>query len=184
MSILSETLYFLEDEAIERFAITLIRRNVAELVEVAVISETDEGGWLTLRMTTVAGEVYYREVNQEGSWSTLFTAEQWELQSVHIEFFEGKIEVPMAAASILAEASIPEIVDYEVIEDFDVEIFSLDSIFLHNPMVLFLRIEVASREVYYLGFDESGYLQVVRRNGIDGEDLYSPHKPGWIHLAE
>ena len=184
VSILSEILYFLERGIIEAFAIELAHRNALELTEVIIISEPDEDGWLTLELKTADGEIYYRQVNREGYVAMLYTAEQWILRNNHMDFFASKVGIPGIAASILAEASIPEIVDYEVIEDFDVEIFSSDSTFLHWPMVLFLRIEVATGEVYYAGFDDTGYLVTVRSGGIDGEDLYSPFIPGWIHLQE
>jgi len=187
--LLSEALYFFENDAIMSEVADLSRRGVTMLSEAVVVSGPDEDGWRVLRMTTFDGEVYYRryrEIGQDDHRGRLFFAEQWELWNKHLEFFIGKSENPVFLANFFVEGMIPEIVDYEVIEDFDAGVV-LPPPYLpewqpEDQVVLFLRIEVINGEVYYLGFDASEFLQTVRKDSIDGEVLYTLGAGGWRHL--
>jgi len=179
--LLSEVLYFLEIEAVERYAFGLFSRNIYELTEVVVVSGLDNDGWALLRIT-IEGEVYYTKVNEQGAGTTHFTVEQWALRNQHIEFFAGKIDWPEGVAGLFALVPIQEILYFEEVEDFDRELEIQMAWPPESVITSLFRIEDVIGDVYYFGFCARGYLSTIRRNSTDGEIIYSPNKGLVGHL--
>ena len=172
--ILSEVLYFLEEEAIESFAVTLLWRNVWELETVEIISLTDDESRTQLKMTT-ENEIRYAEVDRQGHTSFLYTVEQWELLNKHRSFFSGEPNLQSSELGLLAILSIQEIVEIEKIYDVDEEWERQQS--TGSPewaVVIYLRVTDIIGDVYYVGLSEEGWVQRITRGAIiGGEVVYS-----------
>jgi hypothetical protein len=183
MPILSEALYFLEEEAIEYFAVTLIRREIWELSDVDVVSLPDDEGWTHLRIT-IENEVYNVQINRQGSISAFYTDEQWELRGKHMEFlssdrFSLSGRVVNALAGVFAEIPIQELVELEKIYDVDTEWEREQAgCTPENAVVMYLRVKDILEDVYYVGLCKDDYLAVIAKNAKDGERLYSPNAGG------